>query len=174
MRGIMQLKYEPESVTISEKNRALGWVEDQRLIQEMQDDGWIPKKFRITSSGLSIEFNFVGKEARRFEYIIYQDGGSAETFVGCVNTDLSKDKWEVVFAFRAGFKGADPLGTYTRIIARRDIDQQDRRQFKYHFAYRNPRQMKAAKTKTWQRICSLPAHAGWQDEYAYDLFKEVL
>jgi hypothetical protein len=43
-------------------------------------------------------------------------GGSAETFVGCVNTDLSKDKWEVVFAFRAGFKGADPLGTYTRII----------------------------------------------------------
>ena len=89
------------------------------------------------------------------------------------------DNEEQFDAFAAGSaigfsKCADPLGTYTRIIAHRDIDPQDRRQFKYHFACRNPRQMKSATTKTWQRICSLPAHAGWQDEYAYDLFKEVL
>jgi hypothetical protein len=167
------MKYKPDLLTISENHRQLGRLADKRLLQDMQEDGWEPKNFQISSRGLSIEFAFVGIEAQRYEYKCYQEGGNAEAFVSCLNTDLKKGKWEVLFAYRVNLKGSDQSGTYIRCIMRREIDPKNRQDYKYHFAYRSHQQKNVARIKTLQRICSLPAHAGWQDKYAYDLFKEV-
>ncbi len=169
------MKYQPDSITISEKSRSnLGFNADWQLIHDLQNDGYEPKKFFIDSNGLSIEFEFTGIQAKRFEYWCSGEGGNADTFVKTLNLACSKESWEVLFAYRVGFKGADSTGTYSRFIARREIKPDKRKAFKYHFAYKIPLQKQVSTKRNWQRICTLPAHEGWQDEYPYVLFKEEL
>lgn len=171
------MKYLPDSITISEKSRAiLGFNADWDLIHDLQNEGYEPKKFSIGSAGLNIKFELETTKfhALRFEYLCNQEGGNAESFVWTLNDCCSDEGWEVLFAYRVGFKGADPGGVYSRFIARREIKPDKRKTFKYHFAYKNPLQKQVSTKRNWQRICSLPAHEGWQDEYPYALFKEEL
>jgi len=111
---------------------------------------------------------------RLVEYDCNQEGGSAESFVSTLNDYCTDRGWEVIFAYRVGTEGAETSGVYTRFLMRRRLDQGNSQRFKYHFVYQRPQENKISKPAAWKKICSIPAHAGWGDDYPYVLFKEVI
>ena len=166
-------KYEPDSITISERGRPLGWEADCNLLNDLSKDWWEPHRFRITTHGLSIDF-VRPFSPLLFEYDCNQEGGSAESFVSTLNHYCTDKGLEVIFAFRAGTAGAETSGTYTRFFMRRRRGNDSSQKFKYHFVYQNPQVNKISKPAAWKKICSIPAHAEWGDDHPYVLFKEVI
>jgi hypothetical protein len=168
------MQYQPESISISELGRQLGWEADGQLLKDLSNDGWEPHRFRITTSGLTVDFRFVGIRAQQYEYSSNQEGGNAESLVRDFNEIFSPKGWEVIFVYRAGTKGADNAGVYTRFLMRREIGQRNLHKFRYHYLYRKPSTSKTSKSKSWKKICTIPAHEGWGDVHPYDLLKEVV
>lgn len=106
---------------LGENDRALGWREDEMLLNDQSDKGFHPVTFEVTPLGLVITLENQAETVDTFTDGHYSCNQELHVpgLARLIEEFFSHGPYEPIFLYRAGLHGADASGPYVRWIGRR-------------------------------------------------------